>query len=303
MYYKLTNKIEEIPDAKQGNLPERFVAIMTVSQWVQYMADNDLNPTPTTAYENSFVCKIEPYQDGFFGTFSIPIKNAYKTRDHFACYVTKDRLFLIDDDQSATDVAKKISAAADVSMSIGRFFVHFVESIVANDLRYLEELESRVSNLEEAILNDEVENFNRKMIPIRKELSEYHRYYTQMMDMGQSLQMDYEGLFSKRTINMFKMFTERVARLLSEVTILRDTSMQVQEVYQSIIDIKQNQIMRILTVVTAIFLPLTLIVGWYGMNFVYMPELKWKLGYPFVIILCVVVVVVCMRIFKKKNYW
>ncbi len=303
MFYKLTNKLVEMPAFKQGDPSDNLVAMLTVAQWVQWMADNNLNPTPTTAYENSFVCKMEPYQDGLFGTFSIPIKNAYKKRDHFACYITRNQLFLIDDDQTAQEIATRVYIATEKSISIGRLFVHFIEQLIANDLRYLEVLESRVSNLEEAILNDDVENFNRKMIPIRKELSEYHRYYTQMMDVGQSLQMDFDALFSKHVIGMFKMFTERLSRLLSEVTILRDYSMQVQEVYQSIIDIKQNQIMRILTVVTAIFLPLTLIVGWYGMNFVYMPELKWQLGYPFVIILCVLVAAICMSIFKKKNYW
>ncbi len=303
MYYKLTSKLVEIPESEQANPSENTVAVMTVAQWVRYMNDNSLNPTPTTAYENSFVCKMEPYQDGLFGTFSIPVKGAYKKSDHFACYITKNRLFLIDDDQTAQNIATKINIATENSLSIGRFFVHFVEQIIASDMRYLEELENRVNDLEEAILNDDLENFNRKMIPIRKELSEYHRYYTQMLEVGQSLQMDSDALFSKHAIGMFKMFTERLLRLLNEVTFLRDYSMQVQEVYQSLIDIKQNQIMRILTVVTAIFLPLTLIVGWYGMNFVYMPEIKWELGYPFVIILCVVVVIVCIRIFKKRNYW
>ena len=60
--------------------------------------------------------------------------------------------------------------------------------------------------------------------------------------------------------------------------------------------------MTMLAVISAIFLPLTLLVGWYGMNFAYMPELHWAYGYPVVIALSVVIVVVEIVIFRH-NRW
>lgn len=60
--------------------------------------------------------------------------------------------------------------------------------------------------------------------------------------------------------------------------------------------------MTMLAVISAIFLPLTLLVGWYGMNFAYMPELHWTYGYPVVIALSVVIVVVEIVIFRH-NRW
>lgn len=79
--------------------------------------------------------------------------------------------------------------------------------------------------------------------------------------------------------------------------------MQVQEVYQSEIGIRQNDVMKMLTIVTTIFLPLSLIAGWYGMNFSHMPELSWKYSYPAVIGISAAVVVISLIIFKKKRYW
>ena len=67
-------------------------------------------------------------------------------------------------------------------------------------------------------------------------------------------------------------------------------------------DIKMNRIMTVLTVITAIFMPLTLIVGWYGMNFVTMPELTWKYGYIGVIALCLVIVISGIIWFKRKKW-
>ena len=67
------------------------------------------------------------------------------------------------------------------------------------------------------------------------------------------------------------------------------------------LDYNANLIMKVFTVVTTVFLPLTLIVGWYGMNFKYMPELTSQYGYPAVIILSILVVVLSLLFFKKKR--
>jgi len=77
---------------------------------------------------------------------------------------------------------------------------------------------------------------------------------------------------------------------------------QVRESYQSQIEIEQNNLMKVFTMVTSIFLPLTLIVGWYGMNF-QMPELKWRYGYPFLIAVCILVSAIWYIIFKKKKWF
>ncbi len=65
------------------------------------------------------------------------------------------------------------------------------------------------------------------------------------------------------------------------------------------LDYNLNNIMKLFTVITTIFLPLTLIVGWYGMNFTNMPELTWQYGYPAVIVFSVIVVMFCVIAFKK----
>ena len=67
-------------------------------------------------------------------------------------------------------------------------------------------------------------------------------------------------------------------------------------------DIEQNEIMKIFTVLSAVFLPLTLIAGWYGMNFS-MPEYGWALGYPMVIVLSIAVCTACILFFRRKKWF
>ena len=98
------------------------------------------------------------------------------------------------------------------------------------------------------------------------------------------------------------MFSNRMARLYDTASSLRDYTMQLSDLYQSQIDLKQNRIMTILTVVTTIFMPLTLITGWYGMNFTYMPELDSPYGYPVIIVVALVIAVASLLYFKKKKW-
>ena len=83
---------------------------------------------------------------------------------------------------------------------------------------------------------------------------------------------------------------------------LLDYTIQIRDTYDSRIEVKQNRIMTLLTVVTTIFMPLTLIAGWYGMNFKYMPELDWKIGYPLVFAVSVLIVILSLLFFKKKKW-
>ena len=86
---------------------------------------------------------------------------------------------------------------------------------------------------------------------------------------------------------------------MSKCVYLLEYAQQIRDVYQVQNDTKQNQNMQFLTLISTIFFPLTLITGWYGMNFKNMPELER--GYPFVIGLSLAVVAVCIVVFKKKD--
>ena len=74
------------------------------------------------------------------------------------------------------------------------------------------------------------------------------------------------------------------------------------DIYLSGVSNKMNQVMKVLTIVATIFIPLTFIAGIYGMNFKNMPELEWHTGYPLVLVFMVVVVVVMLVYFKKRKW-
>jgi magnesium transporter len=97
------------------------------------------------------------------------------------------------------------------------------------------------------------------------------------------------------------MFTNRVERLYNLASYLRDYTEQLGDIYHLQLEAKQNRIMTVLTVVSTIFMPLTLITGWFGMNFRYMPELESPWAYPIVIAVSVLIIVFSLIYFRKKK--
>ena len=143
-------------------------------------------------------------------------------------------------------------------------------------------------------------NFDRAILHIRKELTALGSYYEQLADMGESLQEALPDMAQDRSSVLFGLFTDRAGRLYSNVQTLKEYSMQLREMHQSQIDVRQNQIMKVLTIVTTFFMPLSLIAGWYGMNFT-MPEYNSPFGYPAVIVLSVLVLAASVIYFKKHK--
>ena len=303
MYFVIQNGTIEEADNKTWTESQDAISVFTSIEWQEqseFRNENNLNQIQ----EKIHFCKLESFSEFLFGTMSIPVKKNYTKHINFAFYVLEGKIIFIDDTKTVKSIIKKISEyKRKREYSMERFFFDFLVSFIEDDLHYLELFEREISKVEENILNAKYDNFNFKMLGVKKEISRLYRYYSQLTALGEQLSENEMDFFGKDEVATFRVFTERASRLQFEAQLLREYAMQVQEVYQSEISIRQNDVMKVLTIVTMIFLPLTLIVGWFGMNFEYMPELSWKYSYPVVMIFCICVVILCLWIFKRKKFW
>ena len=136
---------------------------------------------------------------------------------------------------------------------------------------------------------------------IRGDVRDLRIHYAQLMDFSQELEENENGFFADENIRYFHMFSNRVERLYNLAAYLRDYTEQLGDIYHLQLEAKQNRIMTVLTVVSTIFMPLTLITGWFGMNFRYMPELESPWAYPIVIAVSVIIIVGSLIYFRKKK--
>ncbi len=180
---------------------------------------------------------------------------------------------------------------------------NFFKNLLKNDMDNLEDLECEVADAEMAAMVRFQNNYIRKIIAYRKELLRLKRYYEQLDTIIDSLLLNENKLLSEEGLMHFTILANRTTRYLQNVLNLRDYVTQMREAYQAQIDIEQNNLMRLFTVITTVFQPLTLMAGWYGMNFTYMPELHWKYAYPVFIGVSIFVCLALLAVFKKKRWF
>lgn len=180
----------------------------------------------------------------------------------------------------------------------------FFQALTSADLDAFNKLENNITALEDELLTVSAppKNFSARIISMRHTLLKIRRYYEQLGQITAALAENENGALGAELQKRFESLDRRTGHLRASVLHLRDYTTQVREAYQAQIDIEQNQIMKIFTVITAIFLPLTLIVGWYGMNFD-MPEYSWRFGYLYVFILSAVVCGFCFVLIKRKKWF
>lgn len=182
-----------------------------------------------------------------------------------------------------------------------RLFYHF---FVTAERRhgFLNNLEEEISNNEDKVLSGDKASYLKYITAWRQELLRLKRYYEQLNFIFDEMTVNDNQLFSEDGVRRLMTLRNRTDRYLSAVKNLQEMVSQLREAYQSQLAIEQNDLMKIFTVVTVIFLPLSLLAGWYGMNFSHIPELKWKYGYPLVILVSIVTVAALIWKFKKKKW-
>ncbi len=210
----------------------------------------------------------------------------------------EDLFFFCSDKRSFEKCSELMSSAKTNERALYLFFV----ALLSTDAKRLDQYEVAITNAEDAALQNSHQDYLDSIRDFRKELLRLKRYYEELNTMTDHLTANDNQLFTKDGVRHFAIVNGRVAHFYSSVLSLRDYVTQMREACQSQIDIEQNKLMKVFTVVAAIFLPLTLITGWYGMNFHYMPELSWRYGYLGVVLLSAAVCVGLVAWFKH-NKW
>ena len=243
----------------------------------------------------------------------INLLQVFDDKDRLAIYVQSDLCLFVeirDDDESIRQLFDRVVASycgETKSNEINlrhtvpeKFLYRFLDLLIQEDRKFLENMEFNMSALETRILKERVDAaFINEILLMKKELMYMWNYYDQLIDIGEVLRDNDNEMFPPENVRRFATFTERTMRLSENVKHLKEYAVQLRETHDAMLDYNLNNIMKLFTVITTIFLPLTLIVGWYGMNFADMPELTWKYGYPGVIVFSVIVVGICIIAFKK----
>lgn len=247
-------------------------------------------------------CKAETYGECLFGTMRLPGFGREKSAgESFGFYLKDGELLFVEEGKLLKKILGKMETDPPGDSSLNQILLLVFEALLEDDVIYLQQQEEKLSDMEEKLLKRIPEHFYETIIQYRKRLSRYHSYYEQLINMGYFVQSSYGQKLTPEEKNLWQLYVKRAERLHDHVEMLREYLIQIRELYQSLIAVQQNKVMSFLTIVTTIFLPLTLIAGWYGMNFPNMPEFRWKYSYLAVIIISLMVIALEFLYFKKKK--
>lgn len=304
MYYKIRNTLEmvRLEDIFDGD--GCYVAVISPEEWYENKEKFNMGIDLELEIEHPFMTKAEVNYDSLTGSFLIPDrKEIFEKSSRFAFALDERGIVFIDHDGYAAELVEKIGASKKWrAPGLERFIYDFLEMIINGDLKILEKYEDEISEIEDKILAGKLAGGLERNNEIRGELLKLKMHYEQLIDFGQELAENENDFFMSDNLRFFELFTARVTRLQGIISTLREYTAQVRELYQSELSVKQNSIMTVLTVVTTILMPLTLITGWYGMNFKYMPELESPLAYPIVIGAVIIIAVGGIIYFKNKKW-
>jgi len=177
-----------------------------------------------------------------------------------------------------------------------------VDAIVDNYFVILENYGERIEDIE----NELMENPNKKIVQtihhLKGEMISLRKAVWPLRDMITSMERGDSKLIKQKTKIYLRDVYDHTIQIIESVETYRDMIAGMIEIYLTNVNNRMNEIMKVLTVIATIFIPLTFIVGIYGMNFKYMPELIWEFGYPLVLIGMLVVSLVMVVFFRRKKW-
>jgi len=177
-----------------------------------------------------------------------------------------------------------------------------LDAIVDNYFLILEKFGEKIESMEEELVAEPNEKTLQQIHAIKREMVFLRKSVWPLRELISSLERSESKLIKESTGIYLRDVYDHTIQVIDTVETFRDMVSGMLDIYLSSISNKMNAVMKVLTIIATMFIPLTFVAGIYGMNFKYMPELEWKWGYLAVWIV-VVIIGICMLIYFRRKKW
>lgn len=177
-----------------------------------------------------------------------------------------------------------------------------VDTVVDNYFFVTEHFSDVTEKLEDQVLKDPKADTLHRIQKLKKELISIRKAVNPLREAVSWLEKD-NKIFKQGTKRYLRDVYEHIIQVNDTIDSLRDSLSNIMDLYHTGVSNKMNEVMKVLTIISTIFIPLTFIAGIYGMNFEIIPELKWKYGYAGVWVLMILIFIGMVIYFKRKKWW
>jgi magnesium transporter len=178
-----------------------------------------------------------------------------------------------------------------------------IDIIVENYYNVLDNIGEQIELTEQKVRSDPSEAVFRKIQQLKKELIYLHKALYPLRDAVGKLVKDESTFIKEENVRYFSDVYDHVIHLIDSLDTYRDLTAGLVDIYLNTQNTRLNEVIRVLTIISTIFMPLTFIVGVYGMNFDYFPELEWRYGYGMVWAIMLGIALAMIAYFKYKKWF
>ena len=183
------------------------------------------------------------------------------------------------------------------------YLMYAIMDIIIDHYFYvLECMDDEINQLEDKVMSTPDQAHLQRIHYLKRELVNFRRSVWPVREIVSLLTRDEHHLVKDTTEPFLKDLYDHVYNISEMIESLRDLVTGLMDVYLSNVSNRMNEVMKVLTIIATIFIPLTFFAGIYGMNFKYIPELKWHYGY-FILWGLMIIVAVSMLIFFRRKKW
>lgn len=187
---------------------------------------------------------------------------------------------------------------------MGYLFYTLLDRILDNYFLIIDNLQEKLDKLEGVVINNPSKKDFYSILSLKKEITKFRKSVLPLKEICSKLKdNDIKELFDENMDIYLKDLQEHISIISENTESLFSQGNDLLQLYHSTISTGMNEIMKVLTMISTIFIPLSFLAGLYGMNFEYMPELKWHYGYFVILLLMFLTAIGAIIYFKRKKWW
>lgn len=252
--------------------------------------------------------KVDEYEDYVFGVFKmLYLDNEHNlVVEHVALTLFENTVVVFQEteDDVFGEVIKRIEKKHGRIRSRGADYLFFalLDAIVDHYFIVLEDIKNKLEILEDEVYNNPQKESAKKIQILKKEILRIRKWVFPVKELVNRLINSEHPLIKKETKLFLRDTFDHCLEINEDLVLYREMSSSLMEMYMTNMSNKMNEVMKVLTVIASIFIPLTFIAGVYGMNFKNMPELQSENGYYYLWGVFILIFISLLIYFKRKDW-
>ena len=264
-------------------------------------AEDTLSPNPLPKYDS-----FTEYDFFIFRSVDVNVSEHQSETYKLAAFLGKN--FLV------TAHSRKLRSVDDVFQRVGTgdarlvgrgvdFLLHaIVDAMVDAHFPLIEQIEEAVDSLQDRIFHNAEDMHLDELLHLKRDINVLRRHSLPQRELLNQISRGDARFIQREHLIYFRDVYDHMFRISETIDVDRDQMSGTMDAYLSVVANRTNDIMKVLTIFSAVIMPLTLITGIYGMNFEHMPELKWLHGYPFALALMMGVALLMLGFFAARGW-